>query len=78
MRKQLYWLRNAVWKPPEALAPPEPPDAHRVEDRWVISGIEPRWRDCPPEYRPYTTIYNRFNRRSRQNLWVRGFRGIER
>jgi transposase len=21
-----------------------------------------RWRDCPPEYGPYTTIYNRFNR----------------
>jgi hypothetical protein len=21
-----------------------------------------RWRDCPPEYGPYTMIYNRFNR----------------
>jgi transposase len=21
-----------------------------------------RWRDCPPEYGPYTTNYNRFKR----------------
>jgi transposase len=62
MRKQLYRLRDAVWRRLEALVPPEPPGAHRVGDRRVISGIEPRWRDCPPEYRPYTTIYNLFNR----------------
>jgi transposase len=29
-----------------------------------------RWRDCPPEYGPYTTIYNRFNRWSRQGVWT--------
>jgi len=29
-----------------------------------------RWRDCPPEYGPYTTIYNRFNRWSRQDVWT--------
>ena len=28
-----------------------------------------RWRDCPAEYGPYTTIYNRFNRWSRQGVW---------
>lgn len=28
-----------------------------------------RWRDCPPEYGPYTTVYNRFNRWSRQGVW---------
>jgi transposase len=28
-----------------------------------------RWRDCPSEYGPYTTIYNRFNRWSRQGVW---------
>jgi hypothetical protein len=27
------------------------------------------WRDCPAEYGPYTTIYNRFNRWSRQGVW---------
>jgi hypothetical protein len=25
-----------------------------------------RWRDCPLEYGPYTTVYNRFIRWSRQ------------
>jgi transposase len=38
----------------------------------VISGIVhmlksgSRWRDCPEVYGPYTTVYNRFNRWSRQ------------
>lgn len=42
----------------------------------VISGIVhmlksgARWRDCPPEYGPYTTVYNRFNRWSRQGIWL--------
>jgi transposase len=27
------------------------------------------WRCCPVEYGPYTTIYNRFNRWSRQGVW---------
>lgn len=44
-------------------------------DRRVISGIVhmakagARGRDCPAEYGPYTTIYNRFNRCSRQGIW---------
>jgi transposase len=32
-----------------------------------------RWRDCPPEYGPYTTIYNRFNRWAKRGLsliWI--------
>ena len=35
-----------------------------------------RWRDCPPEYGPYTTIYNRFNRWSRQGLWFVMFEAL--
>lgn len=27
--------------------------------------------DCPPEYGPYTTVYNRFNRWSRRLIWQR-------
>ena len=54
----------------------------RVDDRRVISGIMhmlrsgARWRDCPPEYGPYTTIYNRFNRWSRQGIWLEMFRAL--
>ncbi|RZN32096.1 transposase [Bradyrhizobium sp. Leo121] len=75
MRKQLYWLSDAEWKRLEPLLPRGRRGAHRVYDRRVISGIVhmlrpgARWRDCPPEYGPYTTIYNRFNGGSRQGLW---------
>jgi transposase len=44
----------------------------RADDRRVISGILHvlrsgcRWKDCPPEYGPHTTIYNRFTRWARR------------
>jgi len=56
--------------------------AHRVDDRRVISGIVhmlrsgARWRDCPAAYGPYTTIYNRFNRWSRQGIWFAMFEAL--
>ena len=56
--------------------------AHWVDDRRVVSGIlhmlrcGARWRDCPPEYGPYTTIYNRFNRWSRQGIWLAMFEAV--
>src|SRR4029077_6273303 len=28
-----------------------------------------RWVDCPPEYGPAKTVYNRFNRWSAQGIW---------
>jgi hypothetical protein len=28
-----------------------------------------RWRDCPAECRPHTTVYNRFDRWSRRGFW---------
>jgi transposase len=76
MRKQFYWVKDADWKRLEPLLPTGRRGAHRVGDRRVISGIMhmlrsgARWRDCPPEYGPYTTIYNRFNRWSRQGVWT--------
>ena len=30
-----------------------------------------RWCDCPADYGPSTTIYNRFNRWSRRGFWLR-------
>src|ERR1700680_525639 len=63
------------WARSEPLMPRGRRGAHRVDDRRVISGIVhmlrsgARWRDCPAAYGPYTTIYNRFNRWSRQALW---------
>jgi transposase len=28
-----------------------------------------RWRDCPAEYGPHTSVYNRYNRWSRRGFW---------
>jgi transposase len=35
-----------------------------------------RWRDCPPEYGPRTTLYNRWNRWSRRAVWRRLFEAL--
>ena len=75
MRKRLYWLGDEEWRRIEPLLPRGRRGAHRVDDRPVISGVlhtlrsGARWRDCPPEYGPYTTIYNRFNRWSKHGVW---------
>jgi transposase len=54
----------------------------QVDDRRVISGILHvlksgcRWCDCPPEYGPPTTIYNRFVRWAQRGVWERLFREL--
>lgn len=73
----LFWLGDEAWAAIEPHLPRNQPGARRVDDRRVISGILHvlkagcRWRDCPKEYGPHTTIYNRFNRWSRRRLWLR-------
>ncbi len=72
---KLYCLNDEEWSRIEPLLPRGRRGAHRVDDRRVISGIVhmlrsgARWRDCPAAYGPYTTIYNRFNRWSKQGVW---------
>lgn len=71
----LFWLSDEAWARIEPYLPKNQPGARRVDDRRVISGIihmlkcGGRWQDCPPEYGPATTIYNRWNRWSRRGLW---------
>jgi transposase len=78
----LFWLSDAEWARIEPLLPRGRRGAHRVDDRRVLSGIVhmlqsgARWRDCPAAYGPYTTIYNRFNRWSRQGVWFEIFRAL--
>jgi transposase len=75
MAKQVQWLSDEEWARIEPLLPRGRKGAHRVDDRRVLSGIVhmlkcgARWRDCPAEFGPYTTVYNRFNRWSRQGIW---------
>jgi transposase len=72
----LFWLSDEAWAAIEPHLPHNQPGARRVDDRRVISGIVHvlktgcRWRDCPPEYGPPTTIHNRYHRWSRRGPWV--------
>jgi transposase len=72
----LFWLTDEQWEKIEPFMPKNQPGARRVDDRRVISGIFHvlksgcRWQDCPAEYGPSTTVYNRFNRWSRKRLWI--------
>jgi len=74
---RLFWLSDGAWTAIKPHLPRNQPGARRVDDRRVISGIihmlksGGRWRDTPPEYGPYTTIYNRWNRWSRRGIWQR-------
>ena len=82
MAKQVYLPSDAEWRRIEPLLPRGRRGAHRVDDRRVISGIVhmlrsgARWRDCPAAYGPYTTVYNRFNRWSRQGVWFEMFEAL--
>lgn len=75
MGRNLYWISDEEWMAIQPHLPTGRRGARRVDDRRVISGIlhmlktGARWRDCPAEYGPYTTIYNRFNRWSKQGVW---------
>ena len=61
----LFWLSDEAWVAVEPHLPRNQPGARRVDDRRVLSGIfhvlksGSRWCDCPAEYGPPTTIYNR-------------------
>lgn len=82
MRRNLFWLSDQQW---EQIRPHLPTDIRgkdRGDDRRVISGILHvlksgcRWCDCPPEYGPPTTIYNRFVRWAERGVWERLFREL--
>ena len=76
MAGSLFWLSDEAWAAIEPHLPANQPGARRVGDRRVISGIVHvlkvgcRWCDCPTDYGPSTTIYNRFNRWSRRGFWL--------
>lgn len=73
----LFWLSDEAWVAIEPHLPKNQPGARRVDDRRVISGILHvlkvgcRWCDCPADYGPSTTVYNRFNRWSRRGFWLK-------
>jgi transposase len=84
MRKGLFWLSDRQWARIEPHLPQNLTGPERGDDRRIISGIihmlqsGARWRDCPLEYGPYTTIYNRFNRWARRGRWITMFEALAR
>ena len=82
MRANLFWLSDEQWRQIEPHLPTDVRGKDRVDDRRVISGILHvlrsgcRWKDCPPEYGPPTTIYNRFVRWAERGIWERLFREL--
>jgi transposase len=70
------------WERIERHLPTDVRGVERVDDRRVISGIVHvlktgcRWCDCPPEYGPPTTVYNRFVRWARRGIWENLFRKL--
>jgi transposase len=82
MRASQFWLTDAQWAKIEPRLPSDVRGKERVDDRRVISGILHvlksgcRWCDCPPEYGPHTTIYNRFSRWAKRGIWERMFNDL--
>jgi transposase len=58
----LFWLSDARWAVIEPFMPRNQPRPEREDDRRLISSILHvltsgcRWRDCPSEYGPRTTV----------------------
>ena len=73
--RRLFWLSDRQFELIKPHLPYRAAGKRREDDRRIISGIIHvlqsgcRWRDCPPEYGPSTTLYNRYNRWSQKGHW---------
>jgi transposase len=73
----LFWLGDDQWNAIAPLLPSRLTGPKRSDDRVIISGIVHvlicgiAWRDCPAEYGPSMTVFNRFNRWKHRGLWDR-------
>ena len=76
MRRNLFWLSDEQWKSGSNLTCRR---MYGVSSERTIAASSAaivhvlksgcRWCDCPPEYGPATTIYNRFVRWARRGVW---------
>ena len=75
MNASLFWFSDEQWAKIAPHLPTNQPGPERKDDRRILSGIMHvqrigcRWKDCPPEYGPHKTIYNRFARWSEKGVW---------
>lgn len=77
-----FWLDDLQWSVLEKHLPKKQTGPKRKDDRRIISGIIHvlqsgcRWQDCPPEYGPSTTVYNRFHRWAKRGIWEGAFNDL--
>lgn len=70
-----FLLTDRRWQALAPLLPSNQPDARRVSDWRVLSGIVAmlrnggRWQDCARCCRPPTTIHNPYHRWSQRGIW---------
>lgn len=82
MDAHLFWFDDEQWAKIEPHLPKLQPGPRRKDDRRVLSGIMHvlkvgcRWIDCPKEYGPSKTIYNRFARWSERGIWQKIFETV--
>jgi transposase len=75
MNANLFCFADEQWPKVEPHLPSNQQGADRHDDRRILSGIMHvqmvgcRWKDCPREYGPHKTIYNRFARWSERGIW---------
>ena len=80
--KNVFWLDDLQWSVLEPHLPTKQTGPKRKDDRRIISGIIHvlqsgcRWQDCPPEYGPSTTVYNRYHRWAKRGIWEGIFRDL--
>jgi transposase len=78
----LFWYSDEQWGKVEPHLPTNQQGPARHDDRRILSGIMHvqrsgcRWKDCPSEYGPSKTIYNRFARWSERGIWAKIFEPV--
>jgi|SRR5579875_302989 transposase len=82
MDAHLFWFSDEQWAKIEPRLPANQPGPQRKDDRLILIRIMHvlkagcRWVDCPKEYGPHKTIYNRFPRRSERGIWQKIFEAV--
>ena len=77
-----FWLSDEQFELIKPYLPYRAAGKRREDDRRIISGIIHvlqsgcRWRDCPSQYGPPTTVCNRYNRWSQKGIWQYMFREL--
>ncbi len=82
MSADLFWFDDEQWAKVVPHLPTNQRGPERKDDRRILSGIMHvqkvgcRWKDCPSEYGPHKTIYNRFARWSERGIWQNIFTAV--